>query len=136
MALTDSEKSRARHHLGYGEVMESQTFVMGIPAGVQTQFVIEGGLNRIMPSGEARFRKVLDSLNRVECRIEESTEDVEVESLGDIKVNAKAFQRLLERYRFWQGALANIMQVPPNPFDQRFSGYGAGPGGINVPVTG
>jgi hypothetical protein len=131
--LTEADKNRARHHAGYGQVQAAQTFVMGVPAGVQTQFMIEGALNRIMPSAERGFRTLLDRLDRIECRIEESTEDVEVESLGDIKINAKAFVRLVERYRYWQGALCNLMQVPPNPYDMRWTSAG---GGINVPVVG
>jgi hypothetical protein len=40
----------------------------------------------------------------------------------------------VQRYQYWQGELANMLQVPPNPFDQRFRGYGGG-AGINISVS-
>ena len=132
--LTEEDRNRVRHHLGYGEVQSSQTFVLGVPAGVQTQFMVEGAFARILPSAEAGLRKLLDKMDRVEERIEESTEDVEVEAVGNIKINDKAFQRLVTRYLWWQRSVANLFQVTPNPYDQRFAGYNGG-GGINVSVS-
>lgn len=132
--LTEEDKNRCRHHLGYLAVQASQTFVLGVPAGVQTQFMVEGAFNRVLPSAEAGFRRLLDKLDRVEERIEESTEDVEVESVGNIKINDKALQRLLARYQYWRAAVANMLGVIPNPYDQRFGSLLAG--GINVPVVG
>lgn len=121
--------------MGYGQVMDSQSFVMGVPAGVQTAFMIEGSFNRILPSAELRMRRILDRLDKVEELIDDTTEDVTVEAVGNIKINDKAFQRQVARYMWHLGALANLLQVPPNPYDQRFVSWGGGGGGLNVAVS-
>lgn len=134
--LTEEDKNRCRSHLGYGQVMASQTFVQGVPAGVQTQFVIEGAMTRLLPSAEQMLRKWLDRLDSVEERIDDSTEDVLANKIGNIELNDKALQRLVDRYRYWQGKVCNLLQVQPNPYDQRpYLGMGWGAGsGVNVPV--
>jgi hypothetical protein len=136
--LSEQDKIRARHHLGYGMVQAAATFQLGVPAAVQTAFMVEGTWNRILPSAEDHFRRLLDRMDKIECLIEDNDDDLAAEKVGEITVNLKMFEMLLERYRHWQGALGNMLQIAPNPFDQRpllGQGYGGG-GGMNVPVTG
>jgi hypothetical protein len=120
--------------MGYLEVMNSQTFVLGVPAAVQTQFMIEGAFSRILPSAEAGFRRLLDRLDGVLEKIEDSEENEVADAIGDIKLKDKAFVRLVARYRWWQGMLANLLGVQPNPYDQRFMSWSGGGSGLNVPV--
>jgi hypothetical protein len=132
--ITEEDKNRCRSHLGYLEVQDSQTFVMGVPAGVQTQFMIEGAFARILPSAERGMRKLLDRLDRVLEIIEESEENEQADAIGDIRLKDKAFLKLIRRYQWWQGMLANLLGVPPNPYDQRFVSWTGTGSGINVPV--
>lgn len=134
--LTQDEKVRARHHLGYANVSEAATFQMGIPAGIQTQFMIEQAFNLILPQAEEKLRGLLEKLDEIECQIVNDTENVAVEEIGTIKLREDEFKQLIIRYQHWQGALANLLAIRPNPFDQRGwlgSGYGGG-GGMNAPV--
>jgi hypothetical protein len=133
--ITEEGKQRARIHMGYQSVQSSQTFVMGVPAGVQTQFMIEGAWARILPQAEADFYKLLDRMDRTLERIEESEENEEADAIGDIRLKDKAFVKLVKRYLWWQGMLANLLGVMPNPFDQRFVSWGGNSGGgVNLPV--
>lgn len=134
MAIGEHDKNRARGHLGYGGVQTSSTFVMGVPAGVQTAFMIEGAWERILPSAEATFTKILDRMDHIEEQFEENQDDLAVKKIGEIEVNLEEYEGLLKRYFYWQGKLANMLQVPANPFDQRFQGTSGSAGGINVPV--
>lgn len=135
--ISEEDKVRGRHHLGYGGVQEAATFVLGVPAAVQTAFMIEGAWSRILPSTEHLFRNLLDRLDGIECQLLEDQPNLAATAVGEIKLNGKEFEMLLQQYRHWQGALANMLQVPPNPFDQRpllGSGYGGG-GSMNVPMV-
>jgi hypothetical protein len=135
--LTEGEKVRARHHMGYGGVQQAQTFVLGVPAGVQTAFMIEGALNRLMPQSEGFFRDLLARLDGIEAQILGDQENLAAKKVGTIEINTDEFKQLMSQYIHWQGALANMLQVPPNPFDQRpycGAGYGSSGGGMNVPV--
>jgi hypothetical protein len=118
------------------QVQEAQTFVMGAPAGVQTQFQIEGGFNRILPQAEDLFRDRLDKLDALLQQLVDNQENQEVTKIGEISVNEGAFEQLVKRYQFWQRDLGNMMGVPPNPFDMRFGGLlGSGAGSINLAVN-
>jgi hypothetical protein len=134
VAVTEHDRNRARKHLGYGQVQAAATFVLGVPAAVETAFMIEGAFDRILPSAESFFREVLDKLDETGRQIFESQSSIEAKKIGNIEINDKMFEQLVQRYQYWQGELANMLQVPPNPFDQRFRGYGGG-AGINISVS-
>jgi hypothetical protein len=122
--------------MGYLGVGSASTFVLGIPAGVQTQFMIEGAFSRILPSQEGNFRTLLDRMDALEQQIVDDSENVAVDAVDEIKLREDEFEQIIKRYRHWQGALGNMLGVIPNPFDQRpYLGAGwNGGSGINAPV--
>jgi len=129
--LTDEEKVKARHHLGYLNVQEAQTFFLGIPAGVQTQFMIEGAFDRVLPAAIPEFRRLLDVLDRIEEQAIGDLELLAIDQIDEIKINPKEHPRLWREYARWARALANLMGIIPNPYDQRW----ATGGGINTSVV-
>lgn len=133
MALTDSEKVRARHHLGYVNVSAVQTFVLGVPAAVQTEFMIEGALNKVLDEAEELVREHLRELDEIDCQLKSNKGNVEFSSAEEVTINPKAYEKLRQRYLHWQGSLGNLLGVIPNPYDMRFGGRGGGYG-INIGV--
>lgn len=133
MALTDVEKIKGRAHLGYLNVQEASTFVLGIPAGVQTQFVVERAFTKIIAAAEPLYRDYIAKLDAIEDQIQDNTENLAVTKIDEIELREDEFQRLIDRYKHWQGALANLLGVPPNPFDSR--PFLSGSVGVNVPVN-
>src|ERR1700729_1578567 len=109
--ISEQDRVRCRHHLGYGAVQQSATFQLGVPAAVQTAFMIEGTWARILPSSEKLFFNLLDRLDGIERQLIEDQEDIAVEKIGDITINLKEFQMLLQQYKHWQGAVANMLQI-------------------------
>jgi hypothetical protein len=139
MAISEQDKVRARHHMGYLNVGSASTFSLGIPAAVQTQFTIEGAFSKVLPQAEPLFRKHLDRLDQIEEQIVEDTENVAVNRVDEIELRPDELRQLILRYQYWQGALGNLMGITPNPFDQRLwlgAGYNGGGGGVNVSVIG
>ena len=138
-ALSDEEKIKVRHHLGYLNVQEAQTFVLGTPAGVETQFLIEGAMNRLLAGAIPMVREILVKLDHTEEQMLCGQDLVEVNSLGEIQTNMtgqdRAQKQLRQAYQWWRMSLANLLGVPANPFDQRLGVMGFG-GGISVPVRG
>jgi hypothetical protein len=131
VTITEDEKSRARHHLGYLEVEAAQTFVLGVPAALQTTFMIEGALNRLTPTGAQRFRELLCRLDAVENQVFCGIDLADVEKLDSIDVNRKRLGELAQYYKIAQQGLANLLGVPANPWDAREWLMG---GIVNVPV--
>jgi hypothetical protein len=127
VAITEQEKVRIRHHLGYLNVAASQTFVLGAPAALETQFLIEGAMNRILPEAEGLVREHLAKCDFVEQQVVENQELLAITVVGEIQVRQDEFEALMKRYHYWRNSLANDMGIYPNPFDKRFAG-------VNIPV--
>ncbi len=78
------------------------------------------------------MRDLLVKLEGIEEQIIGDQDALVVSSLGEIKINPDEFKQLLTQYKYWQGALANLLCCQPNPFDMRpFMGAG----GINATVN-
>jgi hypothetical protein len=130
--LTDEEKVRIRHHLGYLNVDEASTFAIGMPAGVETQFMIEGAFSRLLPAAIPQVRKLL---RYCECTEEQrfgSQPNAAVKEVDGIVMGAAEEQNMLSKnYDHWRAALSNMFGTVPNPFDHRYAG-----GGLNLRVNG
>jgi len=129
VTIAESDKVRARYHLGYVQIASAYTFNLGVPAAIQTQFMIEGALNNVLPQAEQKFVWVLDQLDMIECQMITDRPNLAATHVDEIGINLKEFRYLREHYLYFQTTLANMLACPPNPFDQRpglGQGYGAG----------
>jgi len=132
MSFSDYEKVRIRHHLGYLNVGASATFVLGTPAAVETQFLIESAMNKVLPEADVLARELLARCDSIEGQMMDNQDLLAVEQVDEIKVRQDEFQALLKRYHYHRNGLANVLGIYPNPFDKRFASSGGG--GINVSV--
>jgi len=128
MPLTEQEKIKCRHHLGFLNVAEASTFVLGTPAAVETQFVIEGAMNRVLEAALPELRRQLQILDSIEEQMVADHELLAVEKIGEITLRKDEQEALVRVYDRWRESLANLLGVYPNPWDKRG-------GGINVPVV-
>jgi hypothetical protein len=130
--LTDEEKVRIRHHLGYLNVDQASTFVIGMPTGVETQFMIEGAFSRLLAAAIPQVRKLL---KYCECTEEQRFNDqpnAAVKKVDGIEMGfAEEQEMLAKNYDGWRASLANMFGVPPNPFDFKYAGQS-----LNIPVRG
>ncbi len=131
--LTEEERVTIRHHTGYLNVGEVSTFALGVPAAVETQFIIEGAMDRVLPAALTRLRNILSILDGIEGQKVGDLELAAVNKLDTIEINQAEQKQLDKQYDYWVNALCNILGVSRNPFDARK--YNAG-GGINAGVQG
>ena len=117
--------------MGYLEVADVYTFVLGSPASVETTFIVEGAMDRLLESSLPRFRKLLRVLDQIQDQQIDDLEFLAVETLGDIKVNLNEQKQLIRNYDYWVAQLANFLGCPRNPFDKRLTSTS----GINVSVA-
>jgi hypothetical protein len=131
---TPEERVKARHHLGFLNVSEVYTFVLGTPAAVETQFAIEGALNRILPEAMPLFRELLAKCDQTEAQRFDNQDSHVASRVGSIELRGREAQTTLAKdYSYWRQALANLLGIYENPFDKREDLAG---GGINVRVEG
>ena len=135
-ALTAAEKVKVRHHMGYLNVQDAQTFTLGTPASVETQFIIEGAMNRVLAEALPLLREILSELDRIEQQRRCNRENIQVTQLGEISINStgpdRELRQLVQEYDYTVDALANILGCVRNPFDKRKGHFGTG--GVNVRV--
>jgi len=129
--LTEHEKVKVRHHAGYLNVAEAATFVLGTPASVETQFIIEGAMNRVLEVALPEVRRHLQILDSLEEQMVFDHELLAVESLGEITVNNREQYQLTQRYDYWVNSLCNLLGAYRNPFDKR---WGSGGPSVNARV--
>lgn len=134
VVVTEDEKVRARHHLGYVDVEAVQSFNAGIPAAMQTTFMIEGALNRLLPAAYEKFQQFLCRLDAVEEEVFCGIDLASVDQLDTLKIRSDRLRELSRYYKIAQEGLANMLGVPPNPWDAR-SWLSTG-SGINARVVG
>lgn len=128
MPLTEQEKVKIRHHTGHLNVADAYTFVLGTPAAVETQFIIEGAMDRVLEAALPELRRHLRILDQIEEQMVEDLELMAVNGLGEIQVNQREQHQLWQNYLRWVGSLCNILGVYRNPYDKR------GGTGLNIPV--
>jgi hypothetical protein len=133
--LTLEEKAKIRHHMGYLNVQAAATFQLGIPAAVQTQFMIEGAWDKILPEAENMVRIFVCRLDDVEREVFGGMDLASVTKTGSIEVNPDRLKNLAKYYLIVRESLENLLGVPANPYDARSWLSSAG-GGMNVPVRG
>lgn len=129
--LSDAEKVKIRMHLGYHNVAAASTFALGLPAAIETQFIVEGAMEKILPAAENEVRRHIAILDGIEAQMVCDHELLAVNQLGEITIRSDEQEALDKRYLRWRKGLANLLCVVPNPFDPRYPSAGAG---INVPV--
>jgi len=139
--LSESDKERCRYHLGYLETDMAPSIQFGIPRPLQTVFLLEQAIQRLVTSEFvcARVRRILDCLDTIEQKLKSALCMLGVESLGDLKLHPLAQKNgmlvtdSLEReYVRWANRLSDVLGVPKYAYSQRFRRQG--PGG-SIPVS-
>ena len=131
--LTPDIKSRVRRHLGFPNVATIATYFLGVPAAMEPFYILEAAMDSVLPVAEKIVVKMVRRLDKIAEIIFDDTDTLVASSVGNIDINPEQFEKLIQRYRWFQGELANALGAYVNSFDKRF-GSGAGMGGINVRV--
>lgn len=126
--ITKEERVRARHHTGYLNAAANATFVLGTPAAVETQFLIEPALDKVLVEAVPLFRQILANLDAIEAQKIEDVEVLVASRVGQIDLRADEQEALDRQYAYWQGKLCNLLGIPANPFDKSLGA------GINATV--
>lgn len=132
--LTDAEKARVRYHLGYLASGFAASLQYGLPRPVQTVFMLESAMSGLVEADALdRVRKILATLDKIEDKMICATDQLGVESLGEIKLRANHPDLLEKEYSRWSSRLADILGVPKYAFSEKTRRGGPG---SSIPVSG
>jgi hypothetical protein len=127
MPLSEAEKVKVRDHLAYLNSAELSTYVLGLPAGTETQFLIERAMSIfILESALPLIRQILCELDHVDAQRRSVREAITTAAVGGIQMRdpKEAFAALDGEFVRLVGRLANAFGVPPMPFDHRKTTFG------------
>jgi hypothetical protein len=133
--FTAKEKERIKYFLSYPDwVQLAQSIQLGVPAGSQPLFLVEGAFGRISPEARESARKALCECECTEAQISDSRSRMKVISIGEIKTNPREPELLRRELLYWVTRLADVLGVIPDPYSQMmYQGIG-NIGGINARV--
>lgn len=127
MPLSEAEKVKIRDHLSYLNTSELSTFVLGLPAGVETQFLIERAMDPfIKESALPLIRQILCELDDVDAQRSAVRKSITTAAIGGIQLRdpKQALDALDQEFVRLVGRLANAFGVPTMPFDHRKTMFG------------
>lgn len=128
MPLTEQDKVKIRHHLGYSSVTNAFVFALGYPSSAETRFMIEGAMDRVQEAAIPELRRILQIMDGIEEQGVADHELLAVTAVGEISVRGDEHGALDAQYSKWAGALCNMLGIERNPNDQRRGVW------MNVPV--
>ncbi len=134
MAFTTEEKERIRYHTGYLEVSPAPSITFGIPALIQTNFLVERAMDLVLPAAEGRVRKILCVLEGIECKMIEWQDYLIASQLDSLTIRADNIDKLEDEYSRWASRLADILGCPLYPGSSKFRRLFRSIGGGNIPV--
>ena len=131
--LTEADKERARYHMGYLETAFASSIVAGVPQPLQTVFLLEDALNRIVYQlATRRVRGILCTLDLIEAKMREGLCQIGVDTLGDMKLHPLRDHGMLvtdsleREYKRWASRLADVLGAPKYLYSDRARRSGPG----------
>ncbi len=122
--LSEDQKVKCRHHLGYANVANAATFALGAVASLEISFLIERAMDKLLPAGRTQLEQILGILDQIEQQKVDDLELLAVEQVGEISIQVREQVLLDGQYNHWAAALSNLLTVPRNPFDARLAAAG------------
>lgn len=133
--LTDDEKTRMLHFLGYPSWQSlAQSIALGYPAATQPLFLVYDAFLRVDNGGANNARKDLCQCEAIEAQLGDARGRMKVTGVGNIAMNRAETSQLREELQFWTKRLADDLGVCANPYSQM--SYQGMSSGINARVRG
>lgn len=128
--FTLDERARIRRHLGYPNIQPAAGMSFGIPIPIETLFIVESAIEKIMPEAMNDVRRFVAQLDEVECQMAAARSTLGVSVVDGINIRPDHIPMLENEYTRWQGRLADILGCPVYGFSARGNSSRAG----NIPV--
>ncbi len=120
--LSEEEKARIRHHLGYPQSDPVTNITLGIPAVTQTAFILEGQMQRVPESRMTICRTILGRLDVLDQLLFDSASMLAAERVDEITINLNQPNAIEAEYIRWVDRLADFFGAYKNPYSPRWGG--------------
>lgn len=126
MPLTAEEKVRIRYHMGYPLQGSVRSLFASVPFNRQTLYLLEGVMETIAEESLPQIRKILGYLDKTDEKIFCDQKNMQADQIEELRLNESYHPKLRREYTYWQGRLAQCLDVPLNMDFQPIRGVDAG----------
>lgn len=109
-------RAKVRMHLGYPNVAPAGSITLGIPSASQPMFILEAGMNSLLPGAEDLVMRAVAELDCTLQQISESRSRLRASRIDELSLNPAELDGLLDHYTFWREKLAMDLGAMVNPF--------------------
>jgi len=134
MALNDSERERTRYHLGYLSVGTAAALSFGEPRPIQTLFLVDLAMDRLLVASEDRVRRILGVMDGIEEKLIAAQDRLAADKLDELVLRKTEPEELETEYVRWGGRLADILGAPFYHYSTRYKGRSGGVFAGSIPV--
>jgi len=136
MVLDPTERERIRYHMGYLSVAPAASITFGLPAPIQTLFLVELAMNNLLPEATDRIRRFLTILDNIECKMIEGQSYLVATQLDQMYIRNDNIDKLEDEYSRWASRLADELGCPLYPGSAKFRKLFRDVGAGSIPVRG
>jgi hypothetical protein len=134
MPLDDTERERVRYHMGYLSVQPAASIQFGLPAPIQTLFLVELAMTNLLEDGVDRVRQLLQTLDMIEARMRDGVKFLVAESIDNMKIRRDHLDALEDEHTRWAERLSEELGAPLYPGAAKFRKLFNQLNGPNIPV--
>ena len=134
MPLDHRERERVRYHMGYLSVQPAASIQFGLPAPIQTLFLVELAMTNLLDEGVDRVRRLISLLDKIECKMIEFQDYLAAQSIDNMKINLQGIDQLEDEYSRWASRLSDELGAPLYPGAAKFKKLFRSLGGGSIPV--
>lgn len=120
MAFTLEEIERIRYSLGYLGAGTIASIQLGIPRPLETLYLVDDAIAKILPQSEPRVRKLLVITEDIEEKLVEGQDRLAAERVDEITLRADELDRLEEQWVRWGMQLSSILGAPFYKYSARY----------------
>src|SRR5258708_35315479 len=86
ISLTESERARVRHHLGYLNIEPAAAITLGFPSAQQAMFLVESAMNRIIAAAVGIIQTNLSTLDSIEQQMRDANRRLLAQQIDELKL--------------------------------------------------
>lgn len=134
-ALDTREVERVRYHMGYLSTAPAASINFGLPAPIQTLFLVDLAVTLLLPEGVDRVRRILTILDRIEDKMIDGQDYLVANKIDGLEIREDHIDKLEDEYCRWASRLSDELGAPLYPGSTKFARLFAKTTG-SIPVRG
>lgn len=125
--ISNEERVRIRHHLGFPNIGNRAVISLGVLAGGLPTFILESAMTNLLPEAETLMRNALTQCDCIEAQMGEARTRMKTAAVEGVILRAREeLEDLEDQYDYWTSALVDFFGVIKNPWSNKLNRVSGG----------